>query len=113
MKKILAICNLHDCPSLGQLTKNRQVGTASFLGRYGIMDFTLSNFSNSGLNKISILCERGQNSVYKHVGSGQLWINNTKTGNFNFLANENGLVKPKFNPTSSSVFSPNPSNPNL
>ena len=97
MKKTLAICNLHDCPHLGQLTKNRQVGTVSFLGRYGIMDFTLSNFSNSGLNKIAILCERGQQSVYKHVGAGNLWINNTKTGSFTFLANENGLLKPKFN----------------
>ena len=43
MNKILGICNLHDSPSLGQLTKNRPLGALSFLSRYGLMDFTLSN----------------------------------------------------------------------
>jgi glucose-1-phosphate adenylyltransferase len=97
MEKVLAICNLHDCPHLGQLTANRQVGTVSFLGRYGLMDYTMSNFSNSNLNHIAILCEQGQQSVHSHLGGGQLWINNTKTGSFAFLANEKGLLKPKFN----------------
>jgi glucose-1-phosphate adenylyltransferase len=97
MEKVLAICNLHDCPHLGQLTANRQVGTVSFLGRYGLMDYTMSNFSNSNLNHIAVLCEQGQQSVHSHLGGGQLWINNTKTGSFAFLANEKGLLKPKFN----------------
>ena len=97
MKRVLAICNLHDCPHLGQLTANRLVGTVSFLGRYGLMDYTMSNFSNSNLSHIAILCERSQQSVYSHVGGGQLWINNTKTGSFAFLTNEKGILKPKFN----------------
>ena len=46
MKKVIGICNLHDDPHLGLLTENRPCGSVSFLGRYGIVDFTLSNFSN-------------------------------------------------------------------
>lgn len=97
MNKVLAICNLHDCPHLGQLTASRQVGTASFLGRYGLMDFTMSNFSNSNFNHIAVLCEKSYQSVHSHLGGRQLWINNTKTGSFQFLTNEKGILKPKFN----------------
>jgi glucose-1-phosphate adenylyltransferase len=97
MKKVLAICNLHDCPHLGQLTANRQVGTTSFLGRYGLMDFTMSNFSNSNFNHIAVLCEKSYQSVHTHLGGRHLWINNTKTGSFAFLTNEKGILKPKFN----------------
>ena len=49
MAKVLGFCNLHDAPRLGKLTEKRSIGTVSFLGRYGLMDFALSNFSNSGL----------------------------------------------------------------
>jgi glucose-1-phosphate adenylyltransferase len=61
------------------------------------MDFTLSNFSNSGINKISILCEKGQHSVRSHVGNGSVWISNTKTGNFDIIFNESGIYHHKFN----------------
>ena len=37
MSKVVAICNLHNEPSLGELTENRPLGTVSFLGRYGLM----------------------------------------------------------------------------
>ena len=47
MKKVIAICNLHKDPELGTLTRQRPLGAVTFLGRYGIMDFALSNFSNS------------------------------------------------------------------
>lgn len=97
MLTVYGICNLHDSPRLGQLTENRPLGPTTFLGRYGLMDFTLSNFSNSGINRISILCEKGQHSVRSHVGNGSIWINNTKTGNFDIIFNENGIYSNKFN----------------
>ena len=80
MSKILGICNLHDTPSMGQLTKTRPLGSLSFLGRYGLMDFTLSNFSNSEIDRMVILAENNISAVRNHTLEGNIWINNTRTG---------------------------------
>ena len=96
MAKVLGYCNLHDSPRLGKLTEKRPIGTVSFLGRYGLMDFTLSNFSNSGIDRVSILVDRSLHSVVSHVRDGSTWINNTKTGTQRLFFNEN-LPSHKFN----------------
>lgn len=97
MLDVYGICNLHDSPRLGQLTTTRPLGPTTFLGRYGLMDFTLSNFSNSGINRVSVLCEKGQRSVRSHLGNGSVWISNTKTGHFDIIFNESGILANKFN----------------
>ena len=97
MKNVVGICNLHDCPHLGDLTMRRPLGATTFLGRYGLMDFTLSNFSNSGIDKVFILAEEHVHSVRNHIQSGQVWINNTKLGYQKVLVNENLLGVSKFN----------------
>ena len=89
MAKVLGFCNLHDSPHLGKLTEKRPIGTVSFLSRYGLMDFTLSNFSNSGIDNIGILIDRTLHSVVSHVRDGSIWINNTKTGGLRLFYNEN------------------------
>ena len=89
MAKVLGFCNLHDAPRLGKLTEKRPIGTVSFLGRYGLMDFALSNFSNSGIDRIDILVDRCLHSVVSHVRDGSIWINNTKTGGQRLFYNEN------------------------
>ena len=97
MAKILGICNLHDTPSLGQLTKNRPLGALSFLSRFGLMDFTLSNFSNSGIDRIVILTESNTSAVLSHTQQGNIWINNTRTGFIRVCVNEKMIESPKFN----------------
>ena len=87
---------MHDAPRLGKLTEKRPIGTVSFLGRYGLMDFTLSNFSNSGIDRVGILVDRWLHSVISHVRDGSIWINNTKTGSQRLFFNEN-LPSHKFN----------------
>ena len=96
MAKVLGFCNLHDSPRLGKLTEKRSLGTVSFLGRYGLMDFTLSNFSNSGIDRVGILVDRYLHSVISHVRDGSIWINNTKTGSQRLFFNEN-MPSHKFN----------------
>lgn len=96
MSKIFGLCNLHDAPHLGKLTEKRTIGTVSFLSRYGLMDFTLSNFSNSGIDRVGILVDLSLNSVISHVKDGSIWINNTKTGIQRIFYNEN-IPSPKFN----------------
>ena len=87
---------MHDSPRLGKLTEKRPIGTVSFLGRYGLMDFALSNFSNSGIDRVGILVDRYLHSVISHVRDGSIWINNTKTGSQRLFYNEN-MPSHKFN----------------
>ena len=96
MAKVFGLCNLHDAPGLGKLTEKRPIGTVSFLGRYGLMDFALSNFSNSGIDRVGILVDRSMHSVISHVRDGSIWINNTKTGSQRIFFNEN-IPSKKFN----------------
>ena len=97
MNKVLGICNLHDSPSLGQLTKNRPLGSLSFLSRYALMDFTLSNFSNSEIDRILVLTENNLSAVLNHTQQGNVWINNTKTGFLRIAMNEKLIEASKFN----------------
>lgn len=97
MRNIIGIVNLHDGPHLGKLTEKNPLGNVTFLGRYSFMDFTLSNFSNSEINKLYILCEANSTRIRNHVQSGSLWITNTKTGFAKILINEKTLSAPKFN----------------
>ncbi|MCR5506176.1 MAG: glucose-1-phosphate adenylyltransferase subunit GlgD [Bacilli bacterium] len=97
MKKVIGILNLHGEPSLGELTEKRPLGTLTFLGRYGLMDFLLSNYSNSGINIIPILVEGQNDAVRSHIRDGNIWINNTKFGFLRLLMNEKMLNNPSFN----------------
>ena len=97
MRNVLGIVNLHDCPHLGPLTMKRPTGATTFLGRYGLMDFTLSNFSNSGIDKVGVLAESNYRSVRNHLQAGQIWVNNTKLGFQRVLTNESLLSVSKFN----------------
>ena len=97
MRNVLGIVNLHDCPHLGPLTMKRPTGATTFLGRYGLMDFTLSNFSNSGIDKVAVLAESNYRSVRNHLRDGRIWVNNTKLGFQRILTNENLLSVSKFN----------------
>ncbi len=97
MSKILGIVNLYDSPSLGGLTRNRTLGSTSFLGRYALMDFALSNFTNSHIDEINVLVKDNFRSVAKHVGTLKTWVNNTKIGRQNLLINEKGIRDPKYN----------------
>ena len=97
MRNVLGVVNLHDCPHLGPLTMRRPTGATTFLGRYGLMDFTLSNFSNSGIDKVAVLAESNYRSVRNHLQAGQIWVNNTKLGFQRVLTNEALLSVSKFN----------------
>ncbi len=94
---VIGFCDLHYSPSLDALTTNRPFGCVSFLGRYGIIDFTLSNFSNSGINRVVILAKDNIHSVIDHIQSGQAWLNNTKTGFVQTVINERCINNPTFN----------------
>lgn len=55
---------------LGPLTANHSKPALPFGGKFRIIDFTLSNCINSGLNKISILTQYRAHSLMRHVELG-------------------------------------------
>jgi len=87
-EKMIGILDLHSAPSLGPLTSRRSMASVPFLGRYCIMDFTLSNMSNSDIDYIGVLAKGNIRSLSKHIGSGSSWRFNTKTGKVQILYNE-------------------------
>lgn len=96
-KNVIGLCNLHDSPSLGELTSERTSGSTSFLCRYAIMDFTLSNFCNSKIDRVGILIKNFPRSVIKHLGSMTSWNINTKIGTEVIMYNDSGILNPPYN----------------
>ena len=104
MSKVIGVCNLHNEPSLDELTATRPFGTVTFLGRYAIMDFLLSNYSNSGINIMPILVENNVGLVRSHIRDGNIWINNTKIGFLRLLMNEKVINNPMMNTDVNNLF---------
>ena len=67
----------------------RPVAAFSFLGRYRMVDFPLSNMSNSGIEDIHIHLKNRPRSVISHVGLGRQYNINPKRGGVKILYGEN------------------------
>ncbi|HKM02637.1 MAG TPA: glucose-1-phosphate adenylyltransferase subunit GlgD [Bacilli bacterium] len=93
MAKIVGYLNLHQSPELGPLTAKRTIASTSFLGRYAFMDIMLSNFTNSGIDRVGILVNQHPRSISKHLGSRNTWNVNTKIGFEVTAYNENGVKR--------------------
>lgn len=62
----------------------RPVGAFSFLGRYRIIDFPISNMSNSGIDNIEVFIRRKPRSLTEHLGTGRHYNINSKRGTLCF-----------------------------
>lgn len=67
----------------------RPLAAFSFLGRYRMIDFPLSNMTNSGIEEIQIYLKNRPRSVYSHVGTGRHYNLNSKRGGLAILYGEN------------------------
>ena len=63
----------------------RPVGAFSFLGRYRIIDFPISNMSNSGIDNIEVFIRRKPRSLTEHLGTGRHYNINSKRGSLNIM----------------------------
>ncbi len=97
MKDVIGLVDCHTSPQLGELTAHRTLASTSFLGRYAFIDFALSNFCNSGIPVVGVLCRDHQRSLLKHMGNMLSWVNNTKTGRVHIFYNETGILNPAYN----------------
>lgn len=58
---------------LGLLTKNLAKPAVPFGGKYRIIDFTLSNCSNSGIHTVGVLTQYSPLELNRHIGIGKPW----------------------------------------
>ncbi|HEY8910608.1 MAG TPA: glucose-1-phosphate adenylyltransferase [Desulfosporosinus sp.] len=66
---------------LGGLTRKRAKPGVSFYGKYRIIDFTLSNCTNSNINTIGVLIQYMPLLLNSYIGSGSAWnLGNPLTG---------------------------------
>lgn len=67
----------------------RPVSAFSFLGRYRLVDFPISNMTNSGIEDIHIYLKNRPRSVISHIGTGRHYNINSKRGGVSILYGEN------------------------
>ena len=63
----------------------RPIGAFSFLGRYRVIDFPISNMSNSGIDHVQVYINREPRSIVEHLGSGRQYNINSKRGKLHML----------------------------
>lgn len=71
--------------SMGVLTAHRSQAAVPFGGMYRIIDFPLTNLSESGVEKVGILSQFRPQSLMDHVGIGRPWDYNGRTRELSFL----------------------------
>ena len=74
------------------LSQFRTVPAMTFIGRYRIIDFVLSNMSNSGIEQIKVLCKEKPASLMDHLGNGTQYNINSKKGYLQLVYPDNIAV---------------------
>lgn len=85
-RKVLGMifANMHE-NTVPELTKERTMGSVMFGGRYRLIDFTLSNMVNSGIDEVGVITKSNYQSLLDHLGSGREWDLARKKGGLHLL----------------------------
>lgn len=70
----------HGNPLLGDLIAHRAVSALPLAGRFRTIDVLLSNISQSGIRNVGVIMQRNFQSLVEHIGSGDAWDLNSKSG---------------------------------
>ena len=74
MNNCIGIINLDENEEgLSELTKHRSLASLPIAGRYRIVDFILSNMTNSGIENISLFTKNKARSLLDHLANGKPW----------------------------------------
>jgi glucose-1-phosphate adenylyltransferase len=74
MKKVLALILAGgEGKRLSVLAQGRAKPAVPFAGKYRIIDFTLSNCVNSGINAVAVVPQYNPRSLARHIGVGKPW----------------------------------------
>ncbi|MDL2287064.1 glucose-1-phosphate adenylyltransferase subunit GlgD [Eubacteriales bacterium OttesenSCG-928-G02] len=80
----LIFSNIHD-KNIPELTTERTMASVPFGCRYRLIDFTLSNMVNSGIDHVGVITHYNYQSLMDHLGSGKDWDLARSTGGIKIL----------------------------
>ena len=80
MKTIGLISANYSSTEFGELLNNRSLASLPYGGRYRLIDFALSNMSNSGITTVGVIAPYDSGSLVDHVGIGSPWSLGRKSG---------------------------------
>ena len=75
----------------------RSIGAFSFLGRYRIIDFPISNLSNSNIDRIQVYISSNPRSIVSTIGTGRHYNINSKRGNIQLCFPNESMVSAIYN----------------
>ena len=75
---------------VGGLQDYRPIGAFTFLGRYRLVDFPISNMSNSGIEHVQVYIKSQPRAIVEHLGSGRHYNINSKRGRIHMLFSGSG-----------------------
>jgi len=74
LKTVVGIVNLQESNDLiRELAATRAVEALPFAGRYRVVDFSLSNMINSGINSVGLMLPDYSRAILDHIRSGKDW----------------------------------------
>lgn len=88
MKRTLAL--IFTSGSLDLFSQHRSKAAMPFAGKYRLIDFSLSNCVNSGIENIGIITQHMPSSLRKHIGIGKPWDLDRKYGGITILQPHKG-----------------------
>lgn len=80
----IVFSNIRD-KNVSEITKNRIMASVPFGGRYRLIDFVLSNMTNSGIIKAGVITRHNQQTLLDHLGTGKAWDLARKRGGIRVL----------------------------
>ena len=93
MRNVLGVVNFEESNVVVEkMCQYRSISALSFLGRYRVIDFVLSNMVNSGLNQIALLVKDKPRSLMEHISSASQYNINTKHGSLQMLYSDNSDI---------------------
>lgn len=81
----LVFPNVNDI-CIPELTSTRAIASIPFGGKYRLIDFTISNMVNSGINRVGVVAEKKFASLMDHLGSGKAWDLSKRRGGLTILS---------------------------
>lgn len=97
LRNTLGIVNIEGTNvHFGDVMNHRGVQAFAFLSRYRLIDFVLSNMSNSGITEFQVYMPARMRSTIQHVGTGKQYNINSKRGKLrllNSVADQNSIYQ--------------------
>lgn len=79
------------------LSEHRPVPAIAFMGRYRVIDFMLSNMTNSGIDNVQVYCKEKPRNLIEHLGDGSHYNINSKRGKLRILYGEKSFSSQVYN----------------